>query len=102
LFFLIQNVLRKKLRANDNKLEIVYLLNKNHWGKGLMPEILNEVNLYASSSGKKLIATVNPGNENSMKVLKKIGLIKEEWITDEEGKAFKVTLKQPDGIKIDS
>lgn len=85
--------LKKSRDTYDNELEIVYLLNKDHWGKGLMPEVLKEVNDYANKLGCRLIATVNPENENSMRVLKKIGIEKDEWITDEEGRTYKVILK---------
>ena len=77
-----------------DELEVVYLLDKYYWGRGLMPEILNEVNKYASSLGKQLIATVNLENIKTIKALRKIGIEKEGWYEDEEGKVYKMWIKK--------
>lgn len=85
--------LKQTPSTSENELEIVYMLDKNHWGKGLIPEIINEVNKYASGMGRKLTATINPENIKTVKALNKTGIEKEEWIEDEEGKVYKVWLK---------
>lgn len=76
-----------------DELEVVYLLDKNYWGQGLMPEILNEVNKYASGLGKQLIATVNLENIKTIKALKKLNIEKEGWIEDAEDKVYKIWIE---------
>jgi len=80
--------------TDKDELEVVYLLDKKYWGKGLMPEILNEVNKLACNAGRKLIATINPENTKTMKALEKTGLDKQEWITKGDERIYKVRLKQ--------
>ena len=87
--------LKQTSNTSDSELEIVYMLGKEYWGKGLMPEIINEVNKYASGFGKQLIATINPENIKTVKALNKIGIEKEEWTEDEDGEVYKVWLKAP-------
>ena len=86
-----------ELKQSDNttgiEVEAVYLIDKNHQGKGLMTEILNELNEYTKRSGKKMIATVNPENKKSVRVLVKTGIEKEEWITEGEDKFYKIWIK---------
>ena len=77
-----------------DELEVVYMLDKNYWGRGLIPEILNEVNKYASALGKQLIATVNLQNVKTIKALKKLNIEKEGWIEDEEGMVYKIWIKK--------
>lgn len=84
--------LKQTQNTADNELEIVYLLNKKFWGRGLMKEVLDEINLYAAGMGKQLIATINPENVNTVKLLKKTGIEREEWVEDAEGKVYKVWL----------
>jgi hypothetical protein len=59
-----------------------------------MPEIIKEINNYSSGFDKQLIATIDPDNIKTVKALNKIGIEKEEWIEDEDGKVFKVSLKK--------
>ena len=77
-----------------DELEVVYLLDKNYWGQGLMPEILIKVNKYASGLGKQLTATVNLENIKTIKALRKIGIEKEGWYEDEEGKVYKMWIER--------
>lgn len=86
--------LKQTSNTFDNELEVVYLLEKNYWGRGIMPEVLNTVNEYASANGKQLIATVNPDNTNTIKALRKSGIEKEEWIEDNDGKLYKIWIKR--------
>ncbi len=85
--------LKQTNNTTDNELEVVYLLDKNYQGKGFMTEILKELNEYAKRSGKKMIATVNPENEKSVRVLVKTGIEKEEWVTEDEDKYYKIWIK---------
>jgi [ribosomal protein S5]-alanine N-acetyltransferase len=86
--------LKQTGHTSGNELEIVYMLDKEYWGQGLMPEILNEINKYSSGFNKQLIATINPENSRTVKALKKTGIEKEEWSEDEDGKVYKVWLKK--------
>jgi RimJ/RimL family protein N-acetyltransferase len=85
--------LKQTNNTTDNELEVVYLLYKNYQGKGFMTEILKELNEYAKRSGKKMIATVNPENEKSVRVLVKTGIEKEGWITEGKDKYYKIWIK---------
>ena len=58
-----------------------------------MTEILEELNEYAKRSGKQMIATVNPENEKSVRVLVKTGIEKEGWVTEGEDKFYKIWIK---------
>jgi RimJ/RimL family protein N-acetyltransferase len=86
--------LKQTHHTNDKELEIVYMLDKKYWGHGYMPEIIKEINNYSSGFDKQLIATIDPDNIKTVKALNKIGIEKEEWIEDEDGKVFKVSLKK--------
>lgn len=81
-----------------DELEVVYLLDKACWGQGLMPEILNEVNIYASGLGRQLIATVNLENEKTIKALRKLNIEKEGWMEDEDGKVYKMWIEAVDSL----
>jgi RimJ/RimL family protein N-acetyltransferase len=87
--------LKQSENTEGNELEIVYLLGKQYWGRGLMPEILTAINDYAHSLGKCLIATVHPENTNSLKVLRKVGIERDGWIGDDGDKAYKLWLAPP-------
>jgi RimJ/RimL family protein N-acetyltransferase len=76
-----------------NELEVVYMIDKPYWGKGLVPEILKEILVYSASMGKQVIATLNPDNIQTVRVLEKIGIQKQEWIGEGEDRCFKVWLK---------
>lgn len=71
----------------------MYLLDKKYQGKGFMTEILKELNEHAKKSCKQMIATVNPENEKSVRVLVKTGIEKEGWVTEGEDKYYKIWLK---------
>lgn len=86
--------LKQTNHTAENELEIVYMLDKEYWGQGIMPEIINEINKYSSGFDKQLIATINPENIRTIKALYKTGIEKEEWTEDEDGKVFKVWLKK--------
>jgi len=85
--------LKQTNNTTCNELEVVYLLDKNYQGKGFMTEILKELNEYAKRSGKQMIATVNPENEKSVRVLVKTGIEKEGWVTEGNEKFYKIWIK---------
>ncbi len=75
------------------ELEIVYMLNKEYWGKGLIPEAIIAVNDYAKSCGKTVIATINPENKRTVRSLEKTGIAKQFWVGEGEDRVYKVWLK---------
>jgi RimJ/RimL family protein N-acetyltransferase len=77
----------------SNELEVVYMIDKPYWGKGLIPEILKEILGYSASIGKQVIATLNPENVQTVRVLEKVGIEKQEWTGEGEDSCFKVWLK---------
>jgi RimJ/RimL family protein N-acetyltransferase len=86
-----------ELKQTDNtsgdELEVVYLLDKKFWGQGLMPEIINEINRYAGSMNKQLIATISSENKKTIKALGKIGIQKQEILADSDGKSLKIYIE---------
>lgn len=86
-----------ELKSTENtlkdELEVVYLLDKVYWGKGIMGEILTALNSHAKTFQKKIIATVKEQNYNSIRVLEKIGIDKMIRMKDEIN-VLKITLKQ--------
>lgn len=80
--------------TEEDELEAVYLLDKKYWGRGLMPEILKHVNEYASGSGWKIVATINPENTKTVKALGKAGIESQNWIETPDGKTLKIVLKK--------
>lgn len=85
--------LKQSVNTTGNELEIVYLLDKNYWGKGLIPEAISAVNDYAKRSGNFVIATIDPNNKRTVRSLEKSGIAKQEWVEDSEGKVYKIWLK---------
>lgn len=86
--------LKQTLYTSGEELEVVYMLDKDFWGRGLMPEIIDVINQYAASNGKQIIATVNPDNINTIKALSKSGIEKKEWIEDDNGKVYKIWIER--------
>jgi RimJ/RimL family protein N-acetyltransferase len=85
--------LKQTPNTNGNELEIVYLLDKEYWGRGLMPEAIKAVNQYANSTGTQVIGTINPENIRTVRSLEKAGIEKQEWIGKGENRVYKVWLK---------
>ena len=77
----------------DGELEVVYMIDKYYWGKGLVPEILKEIIKYAAGMDKVVVATLNPENTKTVRALEKIGIEKQGWIGEGDDKCFKVWLK---------
>ena len=70
-------------RAN-NRGEIGYSLKPHFWGKGYMPETMQKLLNFGFKKLKlhSIVANVNPENENSKNVLKKIGFKKEAFFRE--------------------
>ncbi len=60
---------------NDNEIELIYHFAKKYWGKGYATEASRACVNYACSNLKinKIIASIDPKNKNSRKILEKIG-----------------------------
>ena len=77
--------------TKKNEIEIVYLLKKNYWGKGIMKEIIFVFN---SLLKENLVARIKFNNINSIKLLKKIGIAKQSITNFNDEKVFKVILNK--------
>jgi ribosomal-protein-alanine N-acetyltransferase len=73
-----------------HEMEIGYVLAQNEWGKGYATEIAARLAAFGFDELKlgAVYATVDPGNENSIRVLEKCGmsLVRTEY--DEQGKFY--------------
>ncbi len=85
--------LKQTSNTAENELEVVYFLDKRYWGMGLMPEIINEMNVYAGTMSKQLIATASSENSKTMRALAKAGIQKQEYIEDEDGLSLKIWIE---------
>lgn len=79
------------LFTKKDELEIVFLLIKEYWGKGLMKDIIEEMNKHFK---EKFIARVKLNNNNSIKMLSKIGISNQSITSFNNEKVFKITLKK--------
>lgn len=74
------------LNKTDQKAEIGFWLLPEHWGKGIIKEVANPICNYAFEKLdlRKIEAMVETENENSKKVLKKIGFDYQETMKNYE------------------
>ncbi|WP_293743904.1 GNAT family N-acetyltransferase [uncultured Pedobacter sp.] len=74
------------LNKSDQKAEIGFWLLPEHWGKGIVKEVANPICNYAFENLglRKIEAMVEIENENSKKVLRKIGFDYQETLKDYE------------------
>lgn len=81
---------------NKNETEIGYILRQAEWGKGYATEIAGRLIEFGFNELKlnTVYATVDTGNENSIKVLEKCGmnLVRTEY--DEQGKFYVYGVKR--------
>lgn len=73
-----------------NELEIVYLLVKEYWGKGIMKNVIAH---FQEKYAQKIIARVEPNNFNSLKMLEKLGIEKQTLTKFNNNHVIKITLK---------
>jgi ribosomal-protein-alanine N-acetyltransferase len=85
--------LKQTENTTGDELEVVYLIDKAYWGKGLIPEILKEITRYAGDMGKRVIATFNPDNIKTVRALEKAGIDKQEWVGEGVDRYYQVWLK---------
>ena len=80
------------LSKTDQKAEIGFWLLPEHWGKGIIKEVANPICNYAFEKLglRKIEAMVETENENSKKVLKKIGFDYQETMENCETKNDKL------------
>ncbi len=84
--------LKETQNTLSGELEIVYFIDKNYWGLGIIPEVIKEITAYAGSGDMNVIATISPDNIKTVKALKKVGIKKEMWVGEGEDKVYKVWL----------
>lgn len=89
--------LKETLDTADEELEIVYMVHPAERRKGIMNEVLNYIKTMQDTWKRRIIATVYPENKNSIKLLKQVGIDRQELITDSEtGETFsKVWISEP-------
>lgn len=85
--------LKESEHTNEKELEVVYMLDQPYWGRGLMPEILKVINEHAQSFDKQVIATINPENKKTVRVLEKMGIEKQMWVGEGDDRCMKVWIK---------
>ncbi len=85
--------LKETEHTNSDEL-LVYMVHPNERRKGLMTEVLACLKQHQKEWGRKIIATVGPENENSVKLLERWGIEEKEDIADDEtgGVYWKVRL----------
>lgn len=87
-----------ELKQTENtvagELEVVYMLNRKYWGKGIMTELLAEVVHFAAGEGYSVIATLDRGNGRSLRLLERMGVetVIRSWGKDD--RVIKVILKK--------
>jgi len=70
--------------TNENELEIVYMVHPNYRRIGLISEVLSLIKSQKKIWKKNIIATVDPDNILSMKILQKWGIVKKEILMVQE------------------
>ncbi len=84
--------LKEGENTNEGELEVVYLLDQEYWGKGIVVEILNKLLDYVKGLNKRIIATVKTRNHQSIRVLEKVGIEKKS-ILQMDKNVLKIWLK---------
>lgn len=87
--------LKETEHTADDELEIVYIIHPDERRRGIMREILDLIKDKQTELNKKIIATVNFKNINSMALLERWGITKRQTIreTDSDYEYLKVWLK---------
>ncbi|HVF55237.1 MAG TPA: GNAT family N-acetyltransferase [Pyrinomonadaceae bacterium] len=89
---------RKDALAAPGDFEIIYVLNKAHWGRGLATELARRILQYGFMELKlnRIHATVDPENVASIRVLEKLKMVYEGEFEDEGGKTLVYVIKAED------
>ncbi len=64
-----------KPRAGEAGLELVYFLDVAHWRKGYGTELVQALVAYGETLSPRLLATVDPDNAPSIRLLQKAGFV---------------------------
>ncbi|AUX42146.1 acetyltransferase [Sorangium cellulosum] len=88
-----------KPRQGTGDLEIVYVLGKAHWGRGYATEVARALVGYGFEAlgARRIVATVDPGNAPSMRLLEKIGFRRAGEEVDDAGIVFVYAIDAPRG-----
>lgn len=88
--------MKESEHTNDNELEIVFMIHPDVREKGVMTEVLSFLKLKQKCWNKRIIATVDPENINSISILNKWGVDKKEILLNSDtGKEYhKLTLSK--------
>ena len=78
--------LKQSENTQPGELEVVYLIEKPYWNRGLMSELLSALVTYVGKMGSVIIATIDQNNQASWRVLEKLGVSK--------------TAQQPGSLKV--
>ena len=78
--------------GGQQEAEVKYALLRTYWGRGLATEAVRELLKYGADSHglTRIIATVDPENLASQKVLAKVGMAKTELRENEDGSQTQV------------
>ncbi len=68
--------LKQSENTRPGELEIVYLIEKPYWNRGLMSELVSALVVHVRNMGKVIIATIDKDNQASWRVLEKQGVRK--------------------------
>jgi len=81
---LIGTVCFLNIDKDNHRSEIGYALHPDHWGKGVMNEVLEAVINYGFKEMKlhSICANINPENIASQKILEKNGFIREAYFKE--------------------
>lgn len=88
--------LKETSHTAENELEIVYMMHPAERRKGIMTAILFFIKNQQNHWGKRIIATVQPANRQSISLLKKWGIEETERIIDHDTREeyLKLTLRR--------
>lgn len=86
---------RRDDRAHRGEYEIIYVLARSHWGRGLATEIAEKLVEYGLRELKlaRVSATVDPDNHASIHVLEKLKMCRVDEFTDETGRTLVYAVK---------
>lgn len=84
--------------ARPGDYEIIYVLTRAHWGRGYATEIARRLVEYGLRELKlgRVVATVDPPNAASIRVLEKVGMRLEEEFEDEQGRVLVYAVRAED------
>lgn len=73
--------------SDGKEVEIIYTLKKQYWGKGLASEVAAAMIEFGFTRCglKNIIATIDPANHASLRIIKKLGMTHRENRIDEYG-----------------